>query len=136
MNLDYKKENLFLKNIFDVKDIKKYYKKLKDEHHIIIYMCNKPISKYKGKFFSYVSNMCIGYDDSLQIYTNITDYYVDDVRFLCSKLNLPNPIEQFYSDTDFESKYNEVIQEYNIKNPDESTNKIIMRKILKNIIKS
>ena len=128
MNVNYKKENLFLKNILDSKDIKKYYSKLKDEHELIIYMCSKPVSKYRGNFYSYISNMCIGYDESLKTCNNITDYYVDDVRFLCSKLDLLNPIEQFYADKDFDSKFNNIIQQYNIVKPDKLTNKIIMRK--------
>ncbi len=130
MNKGYKYDNLLLKNIYTQKDIQKMYKKLKDEHNVSVYINNYPLSKYRGKYYTYISNMCIGYDEELQVYTNITDYYVDDVRFKCSKLDLLNPVEQFYSDEDFDSKYNKILEENEISKPNSETKKIIMRKLL------
>ncbi len=130
MNKNYKYDDLLLKNIYKFKDIKSFYKKLKDEHNIMIYMCDRPLSKYRGKFFPFISNLCFGFDENLKPYTVITDYYVDDVRFKCSKLNVPNPIEQFYADVDFDSKYIDVLEKYDIKKPNKETKKIIIRKLL------
>jgi tRNA1(Val) A37 N6-methylase TrmN6 len=130
MNKAYKYEDLLLSKIYNQKDIKKFYEKIRDGHNIVVYMSDKPIRKYNGKYKGYISNMCVGYDEDLQAYTNITDYYVDDVRFECSKLDLPNPVQQFYSDKEFDSKYEKLLEKYNIINPDTLIKKIFMRKML------
>jgi tRNA1(Val) A37 N6-methylase TrmN6 len=130
MNKNYKYDNLLLKNIYTKKNITEFYKKLKDNHKLIIYINNAKISRYYGIYKNFINNLCIGYDEDLQNYTNITDYYVDDVRFECYRLGFKNPIDAFYNDNNFKEKYDEIIQKYSIKTINKKINQIIMRKVL------